>query len=142
MAKVAIRLKGQDRYRFNTRSTRAVQLSTHNMTDSVHELTKNFSEDEAAQFYQGLKHANGIVNIKKYVEEKLETAHKVGKLTGEGGSFQPLGHYEKLGYDTQSIKDNCKDKMRHHLLGDVYKVDILSIQRYRDEWKLKKKGAS
>ena len=42
------------------------------MTESVHELTKDFSEAEVQQFYQGLNQQDGINNIKTYVAEKLE----------------------------------------------------------------------
>ena len=45
-------------------------------------------------------------------------------LRSRGGSYQPLGYYEKIGYDVERIERLCKDVREHPLLGTTYKVEI------------------
>ena len=139
-ARVQITAKGSPKYRCPKCNLRAVQISQGNMHEAVQAITRDFTPEQVTEFYQSVNAVDGgIVKLKKFIEERLEAVHKVGKTTTEGGGYQPLKYYGNLGYDTESIEKNCKDVLMHPLLGKVYKVDILKVSRYRDEWRARKK---
>jgi len=133
------RHKSKPVYRCNTCNVKAVQISQNNMTESVNRIVAGFSEDAVAAFFGEVNQTKDTKELKKVVEEALEEGHKTGKLTTEGGSYQPLSWYRRQGYSAKKIKAGCIDCMAHPVLGKVYKVDILSISRHRDEWKCRRK---
>ena len=140
VARVQINTKGGPKYKCSKCNVRAVQISQYNMTEAVQAITRDFTPEQVTEFYRSVNDVDGgIVKLRQFIEESLEAVHKVGKTTTDGGGYQPLKYYGNLGYDTESIEKNCKDVMTHPVLGKVYKVDILKVERYRDEWRARKK---
>ena len=77
------------------------------------------------------------------LEEKVVKTLLIRRIEVEesavGGKYWPLSVYERKGFDTELIKNNCKDTQMHPQLGLCYLVKIKSVfsktieQAIRDE---------
>ena len=66
--------------------------------------------------------------LRPYVENKFQKVEQHGRYYDQGGQFLPLSVWERQGYDPEAIrtKSIAIDKQTHPVLGDTYRVCVLS----------------
>ena len=92
---------------------------------------EKLSPAESTEFYKSIKDKQGE-DLKIIAKEFLTRVHETGQSWNKGGTFQPLGYYEKLGYDVNRIvelTDLC-DKKMHPILGLTYRVNLHSTNTF------------
>ena len=64
--------------------------------------------------------------MKKAVADTISKKSEESETIGKHGQFQPLGYWEKKGYDIESIKKNTlpKNIREHPVLGPTYRIVI------------------
>jgi hypothetical protein len=60
--------------------------------------------------------------VKEVTDQRVEEVKKRTR-----GEYLPLSVYANMGYDCEKIKENCKDKAEHDILGTTYRVDLKSV---------------
>ena len=86
---------------------------------------------ESTEFYKSIKDKQGD-DLKIVAKEFLTRVHETGESWNKGGTFQPLGYYEKLGYNVNNIVEltlPC-DKKVHPVLGMTYRVNLDSTSTF------------
>jgi hypothetical protein len=98
------------------------------------------SEDDQQLFYkkmQKLLGTNAKHKIAQASVEYLERHRQEARYYQDGGEFLPLSVWETRGFSVPAIVANSAsaDKAKHPVLGDVYRVAIVSSgQRGEDGW--------
>ena len=86
---------------------------------------------ESTEFYKSIKDKQGD-DLKIVAKEFLTRVHETGESWNKSGTFQPLGYYEKLGYDINKILELTQpcDKKVHQILGMTYRVNLDSTSTF------------
>lgn len=86
---------------------------------------------ESTEFYKSIKDKQGD-DLKIVAKEFLTRVHETGESWNKSGTFQPLGYYEKLGYDIKNIVELTQqcDKKVHQVLGMTYRVNLDSTSTF------------
>jgi len=86
---------------------------------------------ESTEFYKSIKDKQGD-DLKLVAKEFLTRVHETGESWNKSGTFQPLGYYEKLGYDINKILELTQpdDKKVHQVLGMTYRVNLDSTSTF------------
>ena len=134
MQRCQISGKSQASWRCNKCNIKAVQASQHGLGNNINTIVGNLSDDQVAEFWQSVNATPSAHKLKELIDDRLEQSHAAGKIASEKGTYQPLKYYKKIGYDTKMIKEHCTDTREHPLLGRTYKVDLVGIERRREEW--------
>lgn len=96
------------------------------------EMFEGMSSAEQTSFFQRClksRNENGALKYKMVRSELKDSMVKRSVETfsqGTLGKFQPIGYYEKKGYDTDRIK-RLAPSVEHPVLGTTYRVDIAQI---------------
>ena len=96
------------------------------------EMFEGMSSAEQTSFFQRClksRNENGVLKYKLVRSELKDSMVKRSVETfsqGTLGKFQPIGYYEKKGYDTDRIK-RLAPSVEHPVLGTTYRVDIAQI---------------
>ncbi len=96
------------------------------------EIFEGMSSDDQTSFFQRClkaRNENGVLKYKLVRSELKDSMVKRSVETfsqGTLGKFQPIGYYEKKGYDTDRIK-RLAPSVEHPVLGVTYRVDIAQI---------------
>jgi hypothetical protein len=88
---------------------------------------QNIRKDQQVAFYQGVGNMGGA-DAGATVEELLVGREDHAETIGDGGDYLPLGVWGQMGYNVDDIANNSEacDKKTHKVLGDTYRVRILS----------------
>ena len=86
---------------------------------------------ESTEFYKSIKDKQGD-DLQIVAKEFLTRVHETGESWNKSGTFQPLGYYEKLGYDINNILELTQpcDKKVHQILGMTYRVNLDSTSTF------------
>jgi hypothetical protein len=101
---------------------------------------ESLDPEAKAQFWQDIQKAPDAASQEELVLKTLSHRIIESRISGEKGSFQPLGWYQAQGYDVKRIEKYCKDTEEHPVLGTTYRVDInyqdkkKELQRVREEF--------
>ena len=117
--------KSSGSWRCNVCNTRIVQLNRAFGEWPPAEFHL-LSDTEQSDFYKKVK---ACINSKKLIEETeicLERVYIEKHSLGCVGKYLPLSVYEKKGYDIDDIQRNCKDIKEHPVLGQTYRVGVIS----------------
>jgi hypothetical protein len=88
---------------------------------------QSIRKDQQVAFYQGVGNMGGA-DAGATVEELLTGREDHAETIGDGGDYLPLSVWGKMGYNVDDIANNSADgdKQMHKVLGDTYRVRILS----------------
>ena len=89
---------------------------------------KALSAKEQAEFMNAIRAIPGQADLAQSAKFQMERFSSKSKYYSNGGEFLPLNVWEKRGFDVELIRKNSApaDKMHHSVLGEVYRVAILS----------------
>ena len=105
--------------------TRNVQLYKTGSGKEFLKKFKSFSKEDQTAFWQALaKPGMKLEEVAETMDDFLEKYHKEEEVSHVGGCYQPLGWYERQGYDIELIQEKCKDIQEHPVFGKTYRVEI------------------
>jgi hypothetical protein len=89
------------------------------------------SSEDREHFWKGV-HDKAAHQVKEYVQHTLTKHVTSGDAVRRRGTFEPLGFYEKLGYDCAKIKAMTppEDQMMDPILGQLYRVHRISSEEF------------
>jgi len=126
--------KTKGSWRCNKCNLKAVQASQHGLGHMINTCLTNLDPEETTKFWQDVNATKSAHKLKDFIDNTIESSHAAGKITTDGGTYQPLRYYQKLGYNSKRIKRLCTDTRDHPILGMTYKVDLIEVKRRREEW--------
>ena len=121
-AQVDSRAKNNPTFKCNPCNTRMAMLYRQFGSWPSNEF-KSWTAEEQTAFYEEIKEFKGK-QLQKVVQEKFPKKRKHYRDQFTEYSYLPIGYFEKMGYDTKAIEENCTDTRDHPYLGTTYRVDV------------------